>query len=78
MDMHPFFRLYYDGFRQMPRWGRIVWTVIVIKLIIMFGVLKVFFFHDTLNTRYDTEAQRTEAVIQDIVDTPTDDALIKK
>lgn len=67
--MNRFFRLYYDGFRNMPRWGRIVWTVIIIKLVIMFGVLKVFFFNDTLNTRYETDAQRSEAVIQDLVDT---------
>lgn len=67
--MNRFFRLYYDGFRTMPRWGRIVWTVIIVKLVIMFGVLKVFFFSDTLNTRYETDEQRSEAVIQDLVDT---------
>jgi len=37
------FHLYYDGFREM-RLGRTLWTVIIVKLVIMFLVLKVFFF----------------------------------
>lgn len=35
--------LYYDGFRQM-RLGRTLWTIIAIKLFIIFAILKVFFF----------------------------------
>ena len=37
------FDLYYDGFRQM-RLGRTLWTIIAIKLFIIFAILKVFFF----------------------------------
>jgi len=37
------FHLYYDGFRSMTL-GKTLWTVIIIKLIIIFLVLKVFFF----------------------------------
>ena len=39
--------LYKDGFAQM-RLGRILWTVIIIKLLIIFAILKVFFFPDYL------------------------------
>ena len=39
------FRLYYDGFRNMTL-GRTLWAVIIVKLIIIFAVLKVFFFPD--------------------------------
>ena len=39
--------LYKDGFAQM-RLGRILWTVIIIKLLIIFAILKVFFFPDFL------------------------------
>ena len=39
--------LYYDGFRNM-RLGRTLWTIILIKLFIMFAILKVFFFPDFL------------------------------
>lgn len=41
------FYLYYDGFRSM-RLGRTLWAVILIKLFIMFAILKVFFFPDFL------------------------------
>lgn len=37
------YRLYYEGFRDMTL-GRTLWAVILIKLVIMFLVLKVFFF----------------------------------
>ena len=41
------FDLYYDGFRNM-RLGRTLWAVILIKLFIIFAVLKVFFFPNFL------------------------------
>ena len=37
--------LYADGFRNM-KIGKTLWTSIIIKLIIIFAILKVFFFHD--------------------------------
>lgn len=37
------FDLYYEGFRSMTL-GRTLWAVILIKLFIMFVVLKCFFF----------------------------------
>mgnify|MGYP002719316782 CR=1 FL=1 len=39
------FDLYYDGFKHMTV-GKTLWTVILIKLFIMFAILKVFFFPD--------------------------------
>ena len=42
-----FFRLYYDGFRQMTL-GRTLWLVIAVKLFIIFAILKVFFFPNFL------------------------------
>ena len=35
--------LYYDGFKHMTL-GRTLWAVILIKLVIIFVVLKIFFF----------------------------------
>jgi hypothetical protein len=37
------FHLYYDGFRSMTL-GKTLWAVILVKLFIIFAVLKVFFF----------------------------------
>ncbi len=41
------FHLYYDGFRSMTL-GKTLWAVILIKLFIMFAILKVFFFPNFL------------------------------
>ena len=43
------FHLYYDGFRTMTL-GKTLWAVILIKLAIIFLVLKLFFFPDFVNT----------------------------
>lgn len=59
------FRFYADGFRSMTL-GRTLWKVILIKLLLMFGVLKLFFFPDFLNTNFTTDAQRAEYVLEQI------------
>ena len=45
--LHMVFDLYYDGFRSM-RLGRTLWAIILIKLFIIFVVLKIFFFPNFL------------------------------
>lgn len=42
-------RFYTDGFRQMT-WGRTLWLLILLKLFIIFGILKLFFFPDFLRS----------------------------
>jgi len=44
-------RFYYDGFRGM-KLGKILWLIILIKLFIMFIVLRLFFFSNFLNSRF--------------------------
>ena len=46
------FRLYYDGFRNMTL-GKTLWAVIIIKLIIIFAILKVFFFPNYIDKHTD-------------------------
>lgn len=43
-------RFYTEGFRQMT-WGRTLWLLILLKLFIIFGILKLFFFPDFLRTK---------------------------
>jgi len=57
-------RFYYNGFREMGSWGKQVWLVILIKLFIMFVILKIFFFPDFLKTNFDNDAQRSEHVLE--------------
>ena len=45
------FRFYRDGFRNMTI-GKSLWKIILIKLFIIFAVLKVFFFPDFLSTQF--------------------------
>ena len=62
-----FFRFYYEGFTNMPGWGKKVWIVIIIKVFIMFFVLKIFFFPDFLKTRYKNDKQRSEYVLDQLI-----------
>ena len=41
------FRFYVDGFRSMTL-GRTLWAIILLKLFIMFAILRLFFFPDQL------------------------------
>lgn len=56
---------YLEGFRKMTV-GRTLWKIICLKLIILFGVLKLFFFPDFLNTHFPSDQQRADYVIDQI------------
>jgi hypothetical protein len=63
------FRLYHfyrDGFRSMTL-GRTLWRLVGIKVLIIFAVLKLFFFPDILATRFSTDDERAEHVLQQLV-----------
>ena len=56
--------LYYDGFRNM-KLGKTLWTVILIKLFIIFVVLKIFFFPNFLSS-HAQEGKEAEFVADKI------------
>jgi uncharacterized membrane protein len=58
------YRFYREGFRNMSGWGRQVWVVILIKLFILFAVLKLFFFPDFLRKNFKTDEQRSDYVLE--------------
>jgi len=64
---------YYEGFRNMSWWGRRVWIIIIIKLFIIFAVLKLFFFPDFLKARFSSEKDRSEYVMEQLINPPIDD-----
>ena len=54
------YHFYADGFRGMTV-GRTLWIVIIIKLVVMFAVIRLFFMPDILGG-FDNDTQRAEAV----------------
>ena len=60
------FNFYIDGFRNLDKVSIKLWIIIGIKLFIMFAILKLFFFPDFLNSRFDTDEQKSEYVIQSL------------
>lgn len=59
------FYFYYDGFRNMT-WGRKLWGIILIKLFIMFAILKLLFFPDILEKNFDSDAERSKHVLEQL------------
>lgn len=59
------YRLYRDGFRRMTV-GRTLWKIVLIKLVILFAVLKLFFFPNFLQENFSTNAQRSDHVLQQL------------
>jgi hypothetical protein len=60
-----FFAMYIDGFKNLT-WGKQLWIIILVKLFIMFAILKVFFFPNYLNSRFDTKKEKSEYVIKEL------------
>jgi len=63
--LNRFFRMYVDGFRSMVL-GRTLWAIILLKLFILFVLLKTFFFPDFLGTHFSTDVERAEHVLQNL------------
>lgn len=63
--LHRTYDLYADGFRQMTI-GRTLWAVILIKLFIIFAVLKIFFFPDFIKTNA-TDGQEADFVATEML-----------
>jgi len=58
------FRFYYNGFREMDLWGRQLWIIIIVKMFILFVILKIFFFPDFLRTNFSTDEERSSYVLE--------------
>lgn len=58
-------RFYAEGFRSMTV-GRTLWAIILLKLFILFAVLKLFFFPDFLSGK--NEEQRAAYVLEELTE----------
>ena len=59
-------RFYMEGFRNMTL-GKTLWAIILIKLFIMFFILRLFFFPNILHQKYDTDEERANQVIENLI-----------
>ena len=59
------YTFYRDGFRGMTL-GKKLWKIILIKLFVMFVILKLFFFPNFLNTNFHTDQEKGNFVLEQI------------
>ena len=63
-----FFSIYRDGFRNMGKLGKKLWLILLIKLFIMFVILRIFFFNNFLNSKFDTDKEKGDYVLEKITE----------
>lgn len=56
---------YIDGFKNM-KLGKTLWLVILVKLFIMFFILKILIFNERLNTKFDNDNAISDYVIENL------------
>ena len=68
MSLKKITSLYIDGFKNMGRLGKKLWLIILIKLFIMFAILKLFFFPNLLKRDFDSDEERANHVLEQMTD----------
>ncbi len=64
--MKNFIQMYIDGFKHLSTLGKTLWIIILIKLFIMFFILKPFFFPNVLKKEFKTKEERSNFVIEQL------------
>lgn len=59
------FHFYLEGFREM-KLGKTLWLIILVKLFIMFFILKLFFFPNYLG-QFDSDSEKQEYVSGELI-----------
>lgn len=58
---------YFNGFRGMSRTGRTLWLIILVKLFVMFAILRLFLFPNFLKQQADTPEGKAGYVQEQLV-----------
>lgn len=58
--------LYSRGFKTMSKQSKTLWIIASIKLLIMFLILKTFFFKDFLKSNFKSDQQRIEYINKEL------------
>ncbi len=59
------FNLYYDGFKNM-RIGKKLWILILVKVFVMFVIIKWLFFPDILQENFSNDTQRGDYILNQL------------
>ena len=60
------YRFYLDGFKNQSKISKRLWLIIIVKLFIMFAVLKIFFFRDYLDSKDLSNKEKSEFIINNL------------
>jgi hypothetical protein len=60
-----FFRFYLEGFRSMTL-GKTLWLIILVKLFVLFVILKTFFFPNYLK-KFGTSEEKREYISSELI-----------
>ena len=66
MTLTGIWRFYRDGFRSMTL-GKTLWVIILVKIVVLLGVLKIFFFPDLLASHFANDSDRGAYVLRHLV-----------
>lgn len=58
--------IYYELLKKPGKLTKKLMIIIIIKLLIMFAVLKVFFFQDNLKKNFKNDKERSEYIIKNL------------
>jgi Na+/H+ antiporter NhaD/arsenite permease-like protein len=61
------YHFYREGFHNMSKTSKTLWIIVLVKLFIMFVVLKIFFFPNFLNSKFDTKEEKAEYVREQLI-----------
>lgn len=59
-------KFYINGFKNLEKLGIRLWVLILIKLFIIFVILKIFFFPNFLDNKFDNDKDKSEYIIKQI------------
>lgn len=59
------FQFYLEGFKNM-RVGKMLWSIIAIKLFLFFFIMKVLFFPNFLEENFSNDKERAEYVVNNL------------
>ena len=60
------FKMFWQGFTHMTKYGKTLWVLVILKLIIMFFILKPIFFPKYLNEKFASDNDKASYVCTEL------------